>query len=94
MRTARLRIVPGEGGREVLWPGPGGREVLWPGPGRGAGVVTWSQGGKVLWPGPWSTPPPPGVELTHACENIIFARFATRTVIATPFQCYVAHAVK
>ena len=75
-------LVPG--GREVLWPGPGGREVLWPGPG----------GREVLWPGArgkrWLTigvahllppPPPPRVEVTHACENITFARFATRAVI-------------
>ena len=28
-------------------------------------------------------PPPPGVEVTHGCENITFARFATRAVIRT-----------
>ena len=41
---------------------------------------------EVLWSCPWSTPlppppPPPRVEVTHACENITFARFATRAVI-------------
>ena len=93
MRTARLHIVPG-GGRccdlergGVLWPGQGG------------GVVTWT--GGVLWPGqgggrccdlarggrPLVLPTPsPGVEVTHACENITFARFATRAVKITKFN--------
>ena len=58
----------------MLSPGPGGREelrcchlVLG---GREGGVVTWLP-----------TSPAPGVEVTHACENITFARFATRAVI-------------
>ena len=36
------------------------------------GVVTWSM---VI-----HLPPPPRVEVTHACENITFARYATRAV--------------
>ena len=50
MRTARLRIVPGEGGGVVTWSrGGGGGEVLSPGPGGAeGGVVTWSRGGGVL----------------------------------------------
>ena len=68
-------------GREVLSGGEGGvvhrggMEVLSGGEG---GVVQW--GGRCcpgevvdLWCCP---PPPPGVEVTHACENITFARFA------------------
>ena len=39
----------------------------------GGGVVTWSM--VHFFP-----PPPPPVEVTHACENITFTRFATRTV--------------
>ena len=77
----------GEGGRE------GGRccdQVPCSGPGGGeGGVVTRSHvqvrgGGRVvLWQGPWFTPPspPPGLGQTNACENITFARFATRAVI-------------
>ena len=62
--------------------------MLSPGP-RG-GVVTWSRGREVLSPGLGGgrccdlvaqPPPPPRVEVTHACENITFARFATRAVI-------------
>ena len=30
--------------------------------------------------------PPPGVEVTHACENITFARFATRAVMMRSLQ--------
>ena len=82
----------GEGGREVLSPAPGGREVLSPGP-RGEGgrcchlvpgggrcchlVLGGGEGGVVTW----SPTSPPGVEVTHTCENITFARLATRPVI-------------
>ena len=74
-------LVPGgrKGGvvqrGEVLWPGLGGGRCC-PG-GREGGVV---QRVEVLWPLVLPTPPP-GVEVTHACENITFARFATQTVI-------------
>ena len=61
MRTARLCIVPGGGGREVLWSGPGGGVVAWswggggrccdliPGGWRCCGLVP---GGEMLWLGP------------------------------------------
>ena len=58
--------------------GPGGREVLCPGPGGGGGsIVTWSPTNP--------PPPPPEVGQTNACENITFARFATRAVKTTKF---------
>ena len=63
-------------------------------PGGERGVVTCARGGREggrccdLCPGGrWLTfgvahlPPPPGVEVSHACEIIAFARFATRAVI-------------
>ena len=97
MRTARLPIVPvlspgSRGGGGVVTWSWGEVEVLSPGPGGGGegGVVTWA-GGEVLSPGPGGRGgrccdlvahlPPLGVEVTHACENITFARFATRAVI-------------
>ena len=83
-------------GREVMWPAPGGRDVLWPDPRGEGGVVTWSQVGRecaVTWSrgeggdvtfgvAHLSPPPHRWTEwVTHACENITFARFATRAVI-------------
>ena len=67
-----------EGERGVVTWVQRGREVLSPRFG-GGGVVTWSggEGGVVTWL-PTSTP---GVEVTHTCENITFARFATCAVI-------------
>ena len=70
---------------------------MWSGPG-GGGVVVWSrgEGGVVVWSrgreGGRSCdlvsgrppPPPPPVGQTNACENITFARFATRAVIKWP----------
>ena len=89
MRTARLHIVPGggvvSGGRCCVQRGrccPGGRCCV-----QGGGVVTfdpiWGAGGVVdLW---YCTlpPPPPRVEVTHACENINFAHFDTRAVTSS-----------
>ena len=85
----------GGGGRccdHVPGGGVGRGRVLWTCPrwGEGAGVVTMSQvGGWVLWPFPGGRGGgccdlvahlPPGLEVTHACENITFARFATWAV--------------
>ena len=47
-------------------------QVPCPGPG-GGGVVTWSMVTHL---------PPPRVGQTDACENITFARYATRAVIS------------
>ena len=47
--------------------------------GGGVGVVTWSM--VIHLP-----PPPPRVEVTHACENITFARYATRAVKIPVFE--------
>ena len=49
----------------------------------GGGVVTMSrgEGGVVTWSLVALLPPPPGVGQTDACENITFARFATRAVM-------------
>ena len=96
MRTAHLRIVPGRGreGGVVTWSRgvgggrccdlvPWGEEVLSRGEG---GVVTWSRGGGRCCPETFGVAhlPPPLPRwtewVTHACENITFARFATRAV--------------
>ena len=61
----------GQGVREVLSPGPGGRE---------GGVVNWSRGEGGRCCDLVAHPPPPRVEVTHTCENITFAHFATRAV--------------
>ena len=130
MRTARLHIVRGGGGRGVLWPGPmsmsGGRErgvvtrshvhvrggggggeggvvtrshvhVRGGGGGREGGVVTRShvhvrggrEGGVVTMSLVHSSLPPPfGDRMTNTCENITFARFATRAVKTyEPHKC-------
>ena len=60
-----VRCCPGG----VLSRGGGGRccDLV---PGGGGGVVDL-----------WCYPSPPGVEVTHAFENVNFARFATRAVI-------------
>ena len=89
-------LWPGPGGREVLWPGPGGwggrscdlvpgGGCCGPGPGGREGgrccdlVPGGGEGGRCcdLWCCP---PPSPRVRQTDACENITFARFATRAV--------------
>ena len=80
-------VIQGEGGRccpggreggvvTLSWRGKGGREgdVV-----QGGGIMTWSQGGGVVTFGVAHLPPP-RVEVTHTCENITFAHFATRAV--------------
>ena len=79
MRTARLRIVRGGCCDHV--PGPGPR-------GGGGGVVTRSRegwgvvgGGSVVTRSlVHSSLPPFSDRMTNTCENITFARFATRAV--------------
>ena len=91
VRGGRWGVVPGRGRccdlvpggrREVLWPGPRGKKVLWPGP-RGEGGRFWAllPPPLTMWPIPWciwcNTFPSPNVtDMTDACKNITFARFA------------------
>ena len=82
MRTARLRVAPGgEGGVvtrshvHVPGGGGGGRGVVVTRshihvPGGGGGVVTMSLVHSSLPPRSWTE------WMTHACENITFARYA------------------
>ena len=72
MRNARLHVVSGGEGVDVLTWSRGGVDIL-----------TWSRGGR------WLTidvahllPPPFSDRMTNTCENITFARFATRAVIS------------
>ena len=81
-----VTCAQGEGGREVLSPGPGGgREVLSPawGGGRCCDLCRGGEGGVVTRSLVHSFLPP-AVEVTHACENITFVRFATRAVMIRP----------
>ena len=66
-------LVPGGGGggNQVQGGGGGGDQV----PGGGGGVVVTKSHGHLL--------PPSGLGQTNACENITFARFATRAVTKT-----------
>ena len=80
------------GGGEVFWPLTldGGRCYdLWPWPGGGVMTFDPGQGGGVVTfdPGHWDRahlPPTPILpfsdRMTNTCENITFARFATRAV--------------
>ena len=103
MRTARLCIVGGGGGRccdQVRGGGGGGRccdqvwggggEVLWPGPGWGGG----REGGAVQRPLVLHSSPPPPPRwtewMTHACKNITFARFAKRAVKIQTFFSFLS----
>ena len=75
----------------MTWSHPGGGGVVtWSHPRGEGGVVTRShvhvrgrgRGGVVQRHLVLQhLPPPPGVEVTHACENITFARFAKRAVM-------------
>ena len=57
-----------------------------PGGGGGEGVVTWSRGGGGVVRRMLHTSPRWTEWVTHACENITFARYATRAVTRTAFQ--------
>ena len=80
MHTARLPILPRWGGGDVL---------TWSQVGEGVDVLTWSRGEVVdHWCCPPPPPPPPPFSdrMTNTCENITFARFATRALTSQKRQ--------
>ena len=76
-------LCPGHGGGVVTFdPGWGSCCDLWPWPGaEGVVILDPSWGWEVV--DLWCCPPPPSkyYRMTDACENIAFARYATRVVL-------------